>query len=119
MNTTMTLQVIGLCECFTTYITLKWAYTTVDELMSGQRVSVCECLVANTAFECLFFAVGSHVGEKRRLKCKGSSTYLAGIWFYSSVGAAMSLKAALLRECTATEVTLVRLLSSVDKLVSL
>lgn len=119
VNATVTLQIIGLCECFLTDITLKWTNTSVNELMSGQCIPVSKCFVADITLECLLFAVCPHVRQKRRLECKGPSTNLAGIWFNSSVSAAVSLKAALLRKGTATKVTLVRLLSSVYKLVSL
>lgn len=76
VDTAVALEIIGLGEGFTTYIALKWTHTSVDKLMPGQGVSVCECLLADVTLECLLLTVCPHVGEKRRLQCKGSSTNL-------------------------------------------
>lgn len=60
----MTLEIVGLCESLATLVTLKWTHTSMDKLMPGQGISVCECLSTCGALEGLLLTVCPHVGEQ-------------------------------------------------------
>lgn len=115
----MALEIIGLSEGLTTLVTLERAYTSVDQLMPGECIPVCEGLSASSALEGLLLAVCPHVGQQRWLQGKCTPTDLARIWLHSCVCTAMGLKTSLLWEGTTTEVTFVWFLSSVNQLMTL
>ena len=110
VDTAMTLEIVGLCEGLSTLVTLKWTYTSVDQFMPGQGVPVRECLSTGIALKGFLLTVCPHMGQQGWLQCKCSATDLTGIRLHSSVRAAVRLKTALLGESTTTKVTLVRFL---------
>ena len=63
MNATVALEIVGLSKGLATLVTFKWADTSVDELMPGQGVSVCECLSAGLTLEGLLLTVCPHMGQ--------------------------------------------------------
>ena len=113
MGLHMSMEISRLGESKVADFAAVWFFTTVDSLVFGEGRGIGECLATVVAPVRPLTGVGPQVGRHRGTLGEPLLANWATKWFLSAMGAQMGCQIGCLGEGLGTDVTAVRLLSTV------